>query len=85
MISERAYDCDPLDQRLRQKYGIRLIVPHKYNRRRKSTQDGPELPRCCPAGKSSTSLPDSTTSADTSAAGNITKSTSSAWSCPAAA
>src|SRR6267143_934063 len=37
MIGDRAYDSDPLDQRLRQKHGIRLIAPHKYNRRRKST------------------------------------------------
>src|SRR5882762_2211158 len=35
------------DQRLRQKHGIRLIAPHKYNRRRKSTQDGRELRRYC--------------------------------------
>src|SRR5712664_2327067 len=47
MIGDRAYDSDPLDQRLRQKHGIRLIAPHKYNRRRKSTQDGRELRRYC--------------------------------------
>src|SRR6516225_6117446 len=47
MIGDRAYDCDPLDQRLRQKYRIRLIAPHKYNRNRKNTQDGRELRRYC--------------------------------------
>jgi transposase len=47
MIGDRAYDSDPLDQRLRQKHGIRLIAPHKYNRRRQSTQDGRELRRYC--------------------------------------
>jgi len=47
MIGDRAYDSDPLDQRLRQKHGIRLIAPHKYSRRRKSTQDGRELRRYC--------------------------------------
>src|SRR5467141_264510 len=47
MIGDRAYDSDPLDQRLRQKHGIRLIAPHKHNRRRKSTQDGRELRRYC--------------------------------------
>ena len=47
MIGDRAYDSDPLDQRLRQKYRIRLIAPNKYNRRRKNTQDGRELRRCC--------------------------------------
>ena len=47
MIGDRAYDCDPLDRRLRQKYRIRLIAPHKHNRRRANTQDGRELRRYC--------------------------------------
>ena len=47
MIGDRAYDSDPLDRRLRQKYCIRLIAPHKYNRRRKNTQDGRELRLYC--------------------------------------
>jgi transposase len=47
MIGDRAYDSDPLDQRLRQKHRIRLIAPHKYNRYRKNTQDGRELRRYC--------------------------------------
>ena len=47
MIGDRAYDSDPLDQRLRQKHHIRLIAPHRYIRRRKSTQDGRELRRYC--------------------------------------
>src|ERR1700688_4897428 len=47
MIGDRAYDCDPLDQRLLQKHRIRLIAQHKYNRRRKNTQDGRELRRYC--------------------------------------
>src|ERR1019366_2751084 len=29
MIGDRAYDSDPLDERLRQQYGIALIAPHK--------------------------------------------------------
>ncbi len=45
MIGDRAYDCDPVHQRLRQRQGNRLIAPHKYNRRRKSIQDGRELRR----------------------------------------
>src|SRR5437899_9316533 len=45
MIGDRAYDSDPLDQRLRKKHGIRLIAPHKRNRRRKNTQDDRELRR----------------------------------------
>jgi len=47
MIGDRAYDSDPLDRYLRQKYRIRLIAPHKYNRRRENTQDGRELRRYC--------------------------------------
>jgi len=47
MIGDRAYDSDPLDQHLRQRHHIRLIAPHKYNRRRRTTQDGRELRRYC--------------------------------------
>jgi transposase len=47
MIGDAAYDSDPLDKRLREKYGIRLIAPHKTNRCRKPTQDGRELRRYC--------------------------------------
>ena len=47
MIGDRAYDSDPLDQRLRKQHRIRLIAPHKFNRRRKNTQDGRELRRYC--------------------------------------
>ncbi len=46
-VGDRAYDCDPLNQRLRQNHHIRLIAPHKYNRRRKSTRDCRELRRYC--------------------------------------
>lgn len=46
MIGDRAYDSDPLDQRLR-RCGIRLIAPHKDNRVRANTQDGRELRRYC--------------------------------------
>jgi transposase len=47
MIGDRAYDSDPLDQRLREEHGILLIAPHKHNRRRNNTQDGRELRRYC--------------------------------------
>jgi len=43
---------------------------HKYNRRRKSTQDGRELRRYCRRWKIERLLPGSTISADSSAAGN---------------
>lgn len=45
MIGDRAYDSDPLDERLRQQYGIALIAPRKSNRRRPITQDGRKLRR----------------------------------------
>ena len=46
LIGDRAYDSDPRDDRLRQQ-NIRLIAPHKYNRRKPRTQDGRELRRYC--------------------------------------
>ncbi|HEV7218786.1 MAG TPA: IS5 family transposase [Terriglobales bacterium] len=47
MIGDRAYDSDPLDLCLQEKYGIHLISPHHSNRSRKATQDGRELRRYC--------------------------------------
>jgi transposase len=44
LIGDRAYDSDPLDERLR-KRGIQLIAPHKTNRRKPATQDGRPLRR----------------------------------------
>jgi transposase len=44
LIGDRAYDSDPLDQRLRRR-GIQLIAPHKANRRKPATQDGRPLRR----------------------------------------
>src|SRR5580765_4202374 len=29
-IGDRAYDSDPLDQRIQQRYGLQLIAPHKF-------------------------------------------------------
>ena len=46
LIGDRAYDSDPLDQTLQQQ-GVKLIAPHKYNRRKPPTQDGRELRRYC--------------------------------------
>jgi len=45
LIGDRAYDSDPLDQLLRQRYGVELIAPHKICRRRAPTQDGRVLRR----------------------------------------
>jgi transposase len=44
LIGDRAYDSDPLDERL-QKQGIELIAPHKSNRKKAATQAGRPLRR----------------------------------------
>ena len=44
VIADKAYDSDPLRERLRQR-GIELICPHKKNRVRRATQDGRALRR----------------------------------------
>jgi transposase len=44
LIGDRAYDSDPLDERLH-KQGIELIAPHKSNRKKTATQDGRVLRR----------------------------------------
>ena len=44
LIADKAYDSDPLDQRLKTK-GIELIAPHKDNRVKPATQDGRSLRR----------------------------------------
>ena len=44
LIGDRAYDSDPLDQKLAAQ-GIELIAPHRGNRTRPTTQDGRALRR----------------------------------------
>ena len=44
MIGDRAYDSDPLDERLRNQHGIELIAPNR-KKKRKRTQDGRPLRR----------------------------------------
>ena len=44
IIGDRAYDRDPLDEKL-QEMGIELIAPHKANRVKPPTQDGRPLRR----------------------------------------
>ena len=39
LIGDKAYDSDPLDERLRKERGVKLISPHRYNRSKPSTQD----------------------------------------------
>lgn len=45
LIGDKAYDSDPLDERLQQSRGVALIAPHKENRKKVATQDGRELRR----------------------------------------
>jgi transposase len=47
LMGDLAYDRDPLDETLKQDYGIELIAPHKSNRRKPKTQDGRALRRYC--------------------------------------
>jgi len=46
-IGDLAYDSDPLDETLKQDYGVELIAPHKSNRRKPRTQGGRALRRYC--------------------------------------
>ena len=45
IIGDKAYDSDPLDERLRTERGVELIAPHKANRKKEPTQDGRVLRR----------------------------------------
>src|ERR1700719_3472123 len=45
LIGDKAYDSDPLDQRVREHFGVELIAPHRWNRSRPVTQDGRVLRR----------------------------------------
>jgi len=44
LIGDRAYDSDPLDEKLATR-GIHMIAPHKRNRKKPKTQDGGALRR----------------------------------------
>ena len=44
LIGDRAYDSDPLDERLAEQ-GVMMIAPHKSNRKKPKTQDGRVLRR----------------------------------------
>jgi hypothetical protein len=44
LVSDKAYDSKPLDKELAEQ-GIELITPHKWNRKKVTTQDGRKL-RC---------------------------------------
>ena len=44
LIGDRAYDSDPLDERLAE-HGVERVAPHKRNRKKAKTQDGRALRR----------------------------------------
>jgi transposase len=44
LIGDKAYDSDPLDEKLATEYGIELIAPNRRGRKRR-TQDGRQLRR----------------------------------------
>jgi transposase len=45
LIGDRAYDSDPLDVQIRERFGVQLVAPHHSPRCRKPTQDGRVLRR----------------------------------------
>src|SRR5262250_1260325 len=45
LIGDRAYDSDPLDTQICERFGVQLIAPHTSMRSRKATQDGRVLRR----------------------------------------
>jgi transposase len=45
LIGDKAYDSDPLDEKLKKKYRVELVAPHKENRSKPRTQDGRRLRR----------------------------------------
>jgi transposase len=46
LIGDKAYDSDPLDERLAIEYGVELISPYRGWRKRPKTQDGRPLRHC---------------------------------------
>jgi transposase len=44
LIGDKAYDSDPLDERL-EAQGVQMIAPHRKNRKKPATQDGRPLRR----------------------------------------
>lgn len=45
LIGDKAYDSDPLDERLRTERRVELVAPHKANCKKEPTQDGRVLRR----------------------------------------
>jgi transposase len=45
LIGDRAYDSDPLDAQIRERFGVQLVAPHRSTRSKAPTQDGRVLRR----------------------------------------
>jgi transposase len=45
LIGDRAYDSDPLDVQIRERFGVQLVAPHHPTRSKAPTQDGRVLRR----------------------------------------
>ena len=45
LVGDMAYDSDKLDIEIDEKYGTKIVAPHKRNRVRQKTQDGRVLRR----------------------------------------
>ena len=45
LIGDKAYDSDPLDDRLLDDRGVEMIAPHRKGRKKPNTQDGRKLKR----------------------------------------
>jgi transposase len=43
LIGDRAYDSDPLDEKLKSVHGIELVAPHRQNRVKEPTQTHDKL------------------------------------------
>ena len=79
LIGDKAYDSDPLDEKLATEYGIELITPNERDRKRPARMDA-NCAVVVKAGKWSGSSPGCTTFAALSLAGNTPLKTSSASS-----
>jgi len=45
LIGDKAYDSDPLDEKLLADHGVELVAPHRAGRKAPATQDGRTLRR----------------------------------------
>ena len=51
LIGDKAYDSDPLDQRLRETLGVQLISPHRWNRSKPSPKTAARCVATAAAGR----------------------------------